>query len=158
MKKKHLHTYIQPLDLYAAKRRRWELNLKKLVQNCLATTGLTLVILAVIASLYQAKCLFVSSVYQSLIVNIIIHLGLILLQKYESKYYVIEFIVNIGYVLGILIAFGFLFKWYNSMPLWVVSLMGIVVYLFSCIFSIFKINDDISFINNQLKFHKTNRN
>lgn len=132
--------------------------MKKLIRNCFTTTGLTLVILAVIASLYQAKCLFVNSVYQSLFVNIIIHIGLLLLKKFESKYYIIEFIVNIGYVLVVLIGFGFLFKWYSSMPMWLLSLMGITIYLIGCIFNIFKINDDISFINTQLKQNRTNTN
>jgi hypothetical protein len=132
--------------------------MKKLIINCLATTGLTLIILAMIASLYQAKFLCVSSVYQSFLVNIIIHLGLILVQKFESKYFIIEFIVEIGFILGLLVTFGFLFKWYSSTPLWVVILMGIVIYLLGCLVNIMKINDDISYINKQLKLTKARKN
>jgi hypothetical protein len=124
----------------------------------MATTGLTLIILALIASLYQAKFLFVSSVYQSFIVNILIHFGLILVQKFESKYFIIEFIFEIGFILGLLVAFGFLFKWYSSTPLWVVILMGIVIYLLGCLVNIIKIKDDISYINKQLELTNARKN
>jgi len=132
--------------------------MNKLIVNCLATTGLTLITLAVIASLYQAKFLCVSSVYQCFIVNIIMHVGLILVRKFESNYFVIEFIIEIGYVLGLLIVSGFFFKWYSSTPLWVLILMGIVVYFLGCLLNIMKINDDMAFINKKLEFLKANKN
>jgi hypothetical protein len=132
--------------------------MKKLIVNCLASTSLTLITLAVIASLYQAKFLCISSVYQCFIVNIIIYVGLILVQKFESNYSLIEFMIEIGYVLGILVVSGFFFKWYSSIPLWVLILMGIVVYFLSCLINIIKINDDIAFINKQLKSLKAKKN
>ena len=132
--------------------------MKKLIVNCLATTGLTLITLAVIASLYQAKFLCINSIYQCFIVNIIMHVGLILLQKFESNYFVIELTIEIGYVLGLLIVSGFFFKWYSSIPVWVLILMGIMVYLLSCFLNIMKINDDTVFINKQLKLLKAQKN
>lgn len=132
--------------------------MKKLIVNCLASTGLTLITLAVIASLHQAKFLCISSVYQSFVVNIIIYVGLFFMQKFESNYFVIELIIEIGYVLGILIVSGFFFNWYSSMPLWLLILMGIVVYFLSCLINIIKINDEMAFINKQLKYLKTKKN
>lgn len=130
--------------------------MKKWLNNCFASTGLTLILIAVIASLYHANFICVTTVYQSFLVNILIYIGLYFLQKYESKYLFLEFLIDILYILGILVPFGFLFHWYSSMPLWVVILLGIVVYLIACFINIIKINEDISFINTQLNLLKSN--
>lgn len=130
--------------------------MKKWLNNCFASTGLTLILIAVIASLYHANFICVTTVYQSFLVNILIYIGLYFLQKYESKYLFLEFLIEILYILGILVPFGFLFNWYSSMPLWVVILLGIVVYFIACFINIIKINEDISFINAQIKFLKAN--
>ena len=125
--------------------------MKKLLINCLATTGLTLIILTTVAYLYQANFLCLSSVYQTLLANILIHIGLIFIRKIESKYFIIEVTIEIGYVMGFLLVYGFVFKWFTNPPLWVVVLIGIAVYIICCIINIFHINGDISFINDQLK-------
>lgn len=125
--------------------------MKKLLINCLATTGLTLIILTTVAYLYQANFLCLSSVYQTLLVNILIHVGLVFVRKIESKYFVIEVAIEIGYVMVIILVFGAVFKWFTNPPLWVIVLMGLVVYIICCLINIFHINGDISFINDQLK-------
>lgn len=130
--------------------------MKKWFNNCLASTGLTLVLLAVIATLYHANFICVTTIYQSFLVNILIYIGLNFLQKFESKYLFLEFLIEILYILGILVPFGFLFSWYSSMPIWVVILLGIVVYFIACLINIIKIKEDISFINAQIKFLKAN--
>lgn len=125
--------------------------MKNLIKNILATTGLTLITLAIIATIYRAELLCISSVYQSLLVNILIHLGLLLVQKMESTYYFIEILCQVSYVLLILIPAGYLFDWYGSAPLWVIVIMGIVVYAFSCFVNIFRVNNNVAMINKQLK-------
>lgn len=125
--------------------------MKNLIKNILATTGLTLITLAIIATIYRAELLCISSVYQSLLVNILIHLGLLLVQKMESTYYFIEILCQVFYVLLILIPAGYLFDWYGSAPLWVIVIMGIVVYAISCFVNIFRVNNNVAMINKQLK-------
>jgi hypothetical protein len=132
--------------------------MKNIIRNCLATTGLTLVILAAIASIYQAKFLCINTVYQAFIVNIIIQVGLVLLQKLENKYFIFEIFLEIGYVLVVLAISGFLFGWYSSIPLWVLILMGITIYAISCVINIMRINEDLEFINNHLKLLKQSKN
>lgn len=132
--------------------------MKNIIRNCLATTGLTLVILAAIAWIYHANFLCINTVFQSFIVNIIIHVGLILFQKLETKYFIIELFIEIGYVLAVLAISGFLFGWYSSTPLWVLILMGISIYFISCFINIMRINEDLQFINNHLKLLKQSKN
>lgn len=126
--------------------------IKNTLANTLAATGLTVVILALIGTLFGAKYLFISSVFQSLGVNFLIQLGLPVVRKYESNYFIVETLLAIGYVLLVLIPAGFLFDWYgNGTPLWIVILMGIVIYALGCAVDIMRINDDIKFINQKLK-------
>jgi hypothetical protein len=128
--------------------------MKILIKNILATTGLTLITLAIIGTFYRAEMLLISSVYQSLLVNILIHLGLLIVQKMESTYYFVEILWQVVYVLLVLIPSGYLFGWYCATPLWIVVIMGIVIYGFSCFMNIFRTNSDVAFINNQLKHMK----
>lgn len=128
--------------------------MKNIVKNCLATTGLSLVLLAIVATLYHARFLFIMSVYQTLLANIIIHLGLILLQRFESKYFMVEIAVEIGYVLVVLILSGHFFGWYSSTPLWVLIVLGIAVYFIGCFIGIFRMHTDVEHINLQLTLRK----
>lgn len=128
--------------------------MKTLIKNCLATTGLTIVLLAVIATFYQARFLLVDSIFQSFAVNALIHAGLILVRKFESIFFLVESLLEIGYVLLILIPACFLFGWYSSTPLWLVILMGIIVYTAGCFINVLRINNDINFINKQLQIRK----
>lgn len=126
--------------------------MKPLIKNTLAATGLTVLILAAIGTLIGARFVFISSVYQSLGVNLLIQLGLPLVRKRESNYFIVEALLDIGFVLLVLIPAGFAFDWYgNGTPLWIVILMGIVIYALGCTVDIMRINNDIKFINQKLK-------
>jgi hypothetical protein len=125
--------------------------MQKLIKNILATTGLTLILLALIATLYKAELILISSIYQSFLVNIIIQIGLIFVQKFESKYFMIEILLENGFVLTVLILAGYIFHWYSSTPIWIVALMGVVIYSISYLINSIRIHDDIAFINRQLK-------
>lgn len=125
--------------------------MKHKVRNCLATTALSLLLLTIVASFYQADFLCIETVYQSFGANVLIHLGLTLLQKFESNYCIVEILVEIAYTLTILIVFGFLFGWYSSTPLWVLILIGIAVYLIGSLIDVFRIQNEVALINRQLK-------
>lgn len=131
-----------------------DVNMKKLMVNCLATTALTLVLLSGAAFVYQAKCLFVATIFQSLFANVIIHAGLSFIRKFESIYSIFEVLLKVGYTLGILIACGFLFNWYCSTPIWLVVVIGVAVYLIACLLDILRMNDDLSYINKELEKRK----
>ncbi len=128
--------------------------MQKLIKNTLATTGLTLITLAFVATCFKGECLYVSSVYECLLVNILIQVGMVFLQKIESKSFMVEVLLQNGYILCILILAGFLFHWYRSTPIWVIVLMGIVIYFISYFINLFRLNEDIEFINKQLKERK----
>lgn len=125
--------------------------MKKKILNCLATTGLSILLLSIAATAYNASFLCVDTVFQIFLANIIIHGGLMFGKGLECTYFYIEILAEIGYVLLVLILLGCLFDWYSSTPLWLLILMGTLVYLAGCLISIFHVREDVDYINNQLK-------
>jgi hypothetical protein len=125
--------------------------MKKMIINVMATTGITLIVLALIGTLYGAKFLFISGVFQSLGANIVMHLGLIITGKFESKYPILEAILDISYTIVVLIIFGAVFNWYRSTPIWILIIMAVIIYSFGCLMSIFRMREDVKAINELLQ-------
>ena len=50
-------------------------------------------------TIYGASFLFISSVFQSLGANIVIHLGFLLTRKFESEYVAMEALLDISYTI-----------------------------------------------------------
>lgn len=125
--------------------------MKKAVVNVMATTGLTLIILALTGVMYGARFLFIKSVFQSLGANMIIHTGLYFIHKFESKYMILESLLDISYAIAVLLVFGFIFQWYGSTPGWMLAVMAVVIYLFGCWVSIFRMKEDVKEINELLQ-------
>jgi len=124
--------------------------MRKMIVNIMATTGITLVILAVIALLFGASWLCITVVLECLGANILIHLGFLITHKFESRYAVLESALDIGYMLIIIIIFANIFNWFSSTPLWVLVIMTILVYASGLLLSIIRMREDIRIINQLL--------
>ncbi len=125
--------------------------MRRTILNITSTTGVTLIILAIIGTLSGAKFLLINSVFQSLVANIVIHLGYILTRKLESEYVILEAALDIGYTVIVLIILGFIFHWFTSTPIWMLVIMSIVIYIVGLLLSIFRIREEIDTINRLLK-------
>lgn len=128
--------------------------MKNKIKNCLSTTCIALILLSITANIYRARFLCIDTVYQILAANIMIHLSFSLLKQFESKYFLIEIFIEIGSMLLILIISGVIFKWFMSIPVPVLILMGLVTYLIGSLIDIFNIRKDLKFINNQLELSR----
>ena len=125
--------------------------MKKTIINMMASTGLTLIVLAAIGTIYGAIFLFISSVFQSLGANIVIHLGFLLTRKFESEYVALEALLDISYTIIVLIIFGWIFDWYGSTPIYILAIMAVAIYLISLFLSMVRIREEINTINKLLK-------
>lgn len=126
--------------------------MKKLIINIMASTGITLIVLAIIGTLFGAKFLFISSVFQSLGANIVIHLGFLLTSKFESKYAALEVALDIGYTIIVLTIFGAVFDWFtNGTPILVLVIMAVLIYLLGLLISMYRMRVDINNINKLLR-------
>lgn len=125
--------------------------MKKMITNIMSSTGITLVVLAIIGTSFGAKCLFFSSIFQSLGANIVIHLGFLLTRKFESNYVVLEAALDIGYMIIVLIVFGAAFNWFTSTPIWILVFMAVIIYLLGLSLNLFRLRADIKVINKLLQ-------
>lgn len=121
--------------------------MKKGVIHIFATTGISLVLLAIIATLYSAQFLCVQTVFQVFLVNVVAHLILLLMYKIEIKYFAVEVAVEIVLIIALSLLFGAIFNWYISTPLFVLVLMSIAIYILSIILNILHMKREADEIN-----------
>lgn len=125
--------------------------MKKITVNIFCSTGITLIVLAIIGAMFGAKFLFISSVFQSIIANIIIHIGLLFTHKFESNYAVLEYTLDIGYTILVVLVSGVVFHWYSSTPIWILIFMSVIIYFIGFFLGTFQMRQDIKEINMLLK-------
>lgn len=128
--------------------------MKKGFTNIFATTGLSLVLLSIIATLYDAEFLCVKTVFQVFLLNVVVHLVLLLMYKIEIKYLVIEAAIEIVLTVALSLLFGTFFNWYTCTPLFVLVLMSIAIYVISIILNILHMKQEADEINKLIEIIK----
>jgi hypothetical protein len=119
------------------------------------TTGSALVILAVFLVIFDIGAIPVPTVFQILGANIVINCGIfLLLKKFETRYVLLEYLLDVGYIIIVLVVFGMIFDWYSAISVWVLAVMAVVVYILAITISINKIRRDTREINELLQKRK----
>ena len=129
--------------------------MKRFAVNVLATTGISLSILSIVALCYNAECLYIRTVFEALGANLAIHLCLLLLHQFELKYPIFEMALEVLIVIAISIVLGAIFQWFTSIPIWVLIIMGTVIYIVSLILNAMTMKQEVEKINTLIK--KRNR-
>jgi len=130
--------------------------IKDIINYVMFVTGAALVILTVFSLLFNVEIHFVPTVFQIFAANIVIVLGLFLRGKFEIRYIILEYLVDISYIIAVLVVFGLLFNWYSAIPVWLLVVMAVVIYLFVMIISVTKIKKDAKELNKLLQKHQEN--
>lgn len=125
--------------------------MKKISANILCSTAITLIILAILGVISGAQFLLIHSVFQSFIVNFIIHIGLLLTHKFESSYAILELMLDIGYMVAVVIIFGAIFNWYSSTPIWVLAIMTTIIYFAGILLNMVQVRHEVEEINELLQ-------
>ena len=128
--------------------------IKKTITNIMFTTGAALVILAVFSLLFGKEFYYAHVVLQIFAANIVINLGLFMLWKLEIRYMILEYLVDVGYIIAVLVVFGIIFDWYSTVPVWLLVVMAAVIYTFATIITITKFRKDTEEINELLQKRK----
>jgi hypothetical protein len=128
--------------------------LKKTVSFIMFTTGASLVILAVFLKIIDDDVIYIRTVLEIFGANIVINSGIFLLHKFESRYIILEYLLDIGLIIIVLVVFGAIFNWYSAIPVWLLVVMAVVIYLFAIITDITKIRKDTREINELLQKRK----
>lgn len=121
--------------------------MKKMILNIMATTGITLVILALVATCYGGTVIFISAVFQALVLNIVIYAGIYLLNRFEYRYPILETGLKLIYVLALVLISGWVFGWYSNMSGLVLVLMTIVIFGVCVCLDTMSLIDEVKAIN-----------
>lgn len=129
--------------------------MKKYIVNIFATTGISILLLSMIALFFHAKYICLQTTFQVLGINIIVHFGLIFLSKLEVKHTIIEIALDIALITIMLLLFGSIFHWFTSTPIWILVIMGFIIYLVSILLNLLCMKQEAKEINALIK--KRNR-
>lgn len=102
--------------------------MKKMILNIMATTGISLVALALIATLYDGTLICIDTVFQMLGLNIVIYIGLYFMDYMEYRYALLETGLKLIYIILLVLISGFVWDWYNNLSGAVLILMTIGIF------------------------------
>lgn len=121
-----------------------------LIRKVLISTMLSILGIATVGIILGASKIFISTVYQVLLVNIIIHTGLYLLYKIEIKYIFLEMALEYLLLNTLIISSGFVFNWYETVPFLAIIIIVLVVYIIVKIIDNENLNKKINDINSDI--------
>ena len=127
--------------------------MKRIITYIMVSTGLSLVILAVIINILipNDDIFFSRTVLPVFAANIVVNLGLIVTRRFESKHIALEVLLDIVYTSTVLIVFGLIFDWVTIVPIWILVAMATVIHLIILVLNIARIREDTNKINKLLK-------
>ena len=131
--------------------------IKNIINYIMFVTGAALVILALFSLLFNVEISFVPTIFEIFAANIVIILGLFIRMKYEIRNLILEYLIDISYIIAVLVVFGLIFDWYSAIPVWLLVVMAVVIYIFAMIFTVTKIKKDAEELNKLLKKHQKNQ-
>ena len=103
--------------------------MKKMILNILATTGLALVVLSLVATLYDGTLICIEAVFQVLGLNVVAYIGLHVMDLAEYRYAILETVLKLAYIILLVLAGGYVFHWYQNLPGVVLILMTIAIFV-----------------------------
>lgn len=131
--------------------------MKKNIVNILATTGISLLLLSVVALLFHASCIYLETVFQAFGVNIITHLGIMCIKKIELRNIFIEMVLEITFIVCELLMFGRLFHWFTSLSFLLLICMGVAIYIISLFLNLLQMKQEAKEVNLLIKNRNKNQ-
>ncbi|MCL2404845.1 MAG: hypothetical protein FWC92_04775 [Defluviitaleaceae bacterium] len=131
--------------------------MRKTITNVMATTGLAIVVLSVFINLLGFDLYFSRTALLIFAANIVIHLGLLVTSKFESKYLALEVFIDIAYTTAVLVIFGIAFDWFGATPVIFLVAMAAAIHLIAVFLNIAHFREETNAINKLLKKRDKNR-
>ena len=128
--------------------------IKTIINFIMFVTGAALVILALFSLLFKVEINFVPTIFEIFAANIVIILGLFLRMKFEIRSIILEYLIDISYIIAVLIIFGFLFNWFSAIPIWLLVAMAVIIYIFATIITVTMMKNDAKELNKLLQKHQ----
>jgi len=121
--------------------------MKKAVLNIFAMTGITLVVLSLVALCYNASFLCLETVFQALGLNVLIYAGVSLIDLLELRLYLVETGLKLVYSIALVLVFGMIFGWYANLSVPVLGGMALVILLLCGYLDMLSLRKEIKEIN-----------
>ena len=131
--------------------------MRKNIVNILATTGISLLLLSVVALSFHASCIYLGTMFQAFGVNIITHLGIMCIKKIELRNIFTEIVLEITFIVCELLVFGRLFHWFTSLSFLLLVCMGTVIYFISFFLNLLQMKQEAKEINLLIKNRSKNQ-
>jgi len=126
-------------------------NIKRIILYVFTSTGAVLFLLAVFVMFKENKTISANTILEIIGANTVITIGLSLTYKIELRYPILEFLLDIGFMVAVIVLSGTLFNWYSYIPVWVPVFMVIVVYILFYLLDIIRVRKDVKEINKLLQ-------
>lgn len=126
--------------------------MRKNILNIFAMTGITLVVLSLVALCYNATFLCLDTVFQALGVNALIYFGIFLINKLDFSYFLLETGIKLIYSIGLILVFGMIFGWYESLSVTVLTIMSLAILFICALLDTISINGEIKEINELIQY------
>jgi hypothetical protein len=135
--------------------------IKKILINILATTcfvQLLLIFTPIIidgASVQNVleNYIPVSVILQLLGVNTLLFSGLFFIHKLECKYAILEYLLDISYIIIVLLVYGVIFNVFSGRS-WILAIIAIVGYIFGLLTNMYRTKKNADELNDLLKKYK----
>ena len=121
--------------------------MKKMIMNILATTGIALVALALVATMYDGTIICVDTIFHVLGLNVVIYIGLHFMEYIEYRYSVLETALKLLYTLILVLTGGKIWGWYTNMPGVVLVIMTIAIFVVCVLLDAISLLGEVRSIN-----------
>jgi hypothetical protein len=133
--------------------------MKRIIEFIIYYTGAVLMIVAVYEVINGEKFIYFNTIFEIFGACIAITLGVYFRNKIiEIRNFILEYIVDFSYTILVVLLFGLVFNWYDTLPVWFLIVLIIVVDIFSIIIVFNKMHKDIEEINKLLKKRREKNN
>lgn len=121
--------------------------MKKFMINAFATTGISLIMLSFVALAFHAKCIYLETVFQVFVVNVLSHLLIMLIRKMDFRSNSLEMMLELISLESELLIFGWLFHWFTSVSVGILVIMGVMIYVISLFLNLLQMKQAAKEIN-----------
>lgn len=128
--------------------------MKKFMQGLLVNFALVVLGAHIISSAIFNDWAHSKYIIELLLVTVVIRLLLLLTNRFSSRYPVLEYLLEFGMVLAVVLGFGWMFGWYGLDYLWAMFMIVTAVYAAVYAVGLGRIRRDVAFINEQITLRK----
>lgn len=125
--------------------------MKKFMINAFATTGISLIMLSFVALAFHAKRIYLETVFQIFVVNVLSHLLIILIRKMDFRSNCLEMTLELISLESELLIFGWLFHWFTSVSVAILVIMGGMIYVISLFLNLLQMRQAAKEINSLIQ-------